>query len=93
MLGWKPEIAVKNHESDPSISCEVDPSFVPKNQDHLEGKNWERGIRTKSVKLAKFRIVISFSEHSSDSVPPQKEDYQLLKQLLSFSIRIEFIAS
>ena len=21
---------VKNHESDPSISCEVDPSFVPK---------------------------------------------------------------
>ncbi|WP_406023016.1 hypothetical protein [Succinivibrio sp.] len=30
---------VKNHESDPSISCEVDPSFVPKNQDHLEGKN------------------------------------------------------
>ena len=29
-------IIVKNHESDPSISCEVDPSFVPKNQDHLE---------------------------------------------------------
>ena len=28
---------VKNHESDPPISREVDPSFVPKNQDHLEG--------------------------------------------------------
>ena len=27
---------VKNHESDPSISCEVDPSFVPKKTDHLE---------------------------------------------------------
>ena len=33
------ENIVKNHESDPSISCEVDPSFVPKNQDHLEVKN------------------------------------------------------
>ena len=30
------DLLVKNHESDPSISCEVDPSFVPKNQDHLE---------------------------------------------------------
>ena len=29
---------VKNHESDPSISCEVDPSFVPKNPDHFEEK-------------------------------------------------------
>ena len=31
------KLNVKNHESDPSISCEVDPSFVPKNPDHLEG--------------------------------------------------------
>ena len=35
----KHEIIVKNHESDPSISCEVDLSFVPENSDHLEGKN------------------------------------------------------
>lgn len=35
--GRKVGYSVKNHESDPSISCEVDPSFVPKNPDHLEG--------------------------------------------------------
>ena len=27
---------VKYHESDPSISREVDPSFVPINPDHIE---------------------------------------------------------
>ena len=33
---YNSQISVKNHESDPSISCEVDPSFVPKKPDHLE---------------------------------------------------------
>ena len=35
--GRKVGYSVKNHESDPSISCEVDQSFVPTNPDHLEG--------------------------------------------------------
>ena len=46
---------VKNHESDPSISWEVDPSFVPKNPDHLEVKNW-----------TKFWVLFSLIQGQSD---------------------------
>lgn len=30
-------LCIKYHKSDPPIKREVDPSFVPKNPDHLDG--------------------------------------------------------